>query len=121
MPLYADGYVIPVPKKNVAAYKKMAKIGAQVWKELGALEYRECVGDDLKTKMGIPYTKLAKLKAGETVFFSWIVYKSKADRNRINKAVMKHPKIIEAMAKGGPMPFEVKRMTFGGFKVAVEA
>jgi uncharacterized protein YbaA (DUF1428 family) len=115
---YVDGFVIPVPKKNMAAYKRMAKVGAKVWKKHGALDYKECVGDDLKVHFGMPFTKLAKPKAGETVVFSYIVYRNKAHRDRVNKQVMKDPEIEKAMSK--TMPFDVKRMAWGGFKVLVE-
>ena len=117
---YVDGYVIPVPKKNVAAYKKIAAVAAKVWRQLGALDYRECVGDDLDSKMGVPFPKLAKIKKGETVFFSYIVYKSRAHRDAVNKKVMKDKRIIKMMTTM-KMPFDDKRMTYGGFKVIVEA
>lgn len=114
---YADGFVIPMPKKNVAAYRRLAEKAGKIWKEFGALDYKECVADDLKSQMGVPFGKLAKLKPSETVVFSWILYKSKADRNRINAKIMKDPRIAE-MGKA-PMPFDMKRMTYGGFKVLV--
>ena len=116
---YVDGYVIPVPKKNIPAYRKMAVTAAKVWRDLGALEFRECVGDDLNTKMGLPFPKLAKLKPGETVVFSFIVYKSRAQRDSINKKIMKDPRIMKMMQQ--KMPFDDKRMSFGGFKVLAEA
>src|SRR4051812_38676159 len=115
---YVDGFVIPIPKKNLAAYKRMAKIAMRAWKRHGALDYKECVGDDLKVHFGMPFTKLAKLKPGETVVFSYIVYKNKAHRDRVNKQIMKDPEIAKAMSKG--MPFDDKRMTWGGFKPIVE-
>lgn len=116
---YVDGFVIPVPKKNIAAYRKMAREGARMWKKYGALEYRECVGDDLKTPWGgRSFIKQLKLKPGETVVFSWIVYKSRAHRDRVNARIMKDP----AMAKmPDPMPFDMKRMCYGGFTVIVDA
>lgn len=113
---YVDGYVIPLPKNKLTAYKKMAKLGAKIWREHGALDYYECVGDDLNIKGILPFGKLAKLKANETVIFSWIVYKSKAHRNRVNKNVMKDPR----MHLYPEIPFNPKRMTFGGFKVLVK-
>lgn len=116
---YVDGFVLPVPKKNVAAYRKIASKAAEVWMEHGALEYFECVGDDLAVQCGMPFTKLSKLKADETVVFAWIVYKSKADRNRINKKVMADPRLANMSPEG--MPFDIKRMTYGGFKVIVKA
>jgi uncharacterized protein YbaA (DUF1428 family) len=110
--------VIPVPRKNLAAYRKMAREGARIWKKYGALEYRECVGEDLKTTMGRSFPRQLKLKPGETVVFSWIVYKSRAHRDRVNARVMKDP-LMAAMPE--PMPFDVKRMCYGGFQVIVEA
>ena len=116
---YVDGYVLPVPTKNLNAYRAMARVGAKVWKDHGALQYRECVGDDLNVKFGMPFPKLVKAKKGETVVFSWIVFKSRAHRDRVNAAVMKDPRLAACMTK--KMPFDVKRMGVGGFKVLVEA
>jgi len=115
---YVDGFVLPVPKKNVAAYRKMASKASKVWMDHGALEYFECVGDDFAVQCGMPFTKLSKLKPDETVVFAWIVYKSKTDRNRINKKVMADPRLA---SMGPEMPFDVKRMAYGGFKVIVSA
>ena len=115
---YVDGFVIAIPKKNLAAYRRMAKQAGKVWKEYGALEYRECAGDDLVHKMGGLFPKMAKLKANETVLFSWIVYASKAQRNAVNKKVMKDARIARMMKQ--PMPFDDKRMAFGGFKMIVD-
>jgi uncharacterized protein YbaA (DUF1428 family) len=117
---YVDGFVIPLPKKNLKAYAKMSEMAGKVWKEHGALEYRECVGDDLAVKFGTSFPKLAKVKPGETVVFAWIVYKSKAHRDKVNAKVMKDPRMNEAM-EGKAMPFDIKRMSFGGFKIFVEA
>ena len=117
---YVDGFVLPVPKKNLKAYVQMAKKAGMIWRKHGALEYRECVGDDLKVRMGLPFPRLARVKAGETVVFSWIVYKSRAHRDRVNAKVMKDP-WIKGMCDEKSMPFDVKRMSYGGFKVAVEA
>lgn len=117
--MYVDGFVLPVPKKNVKAYFGMAKKAGKIWRAHGALEYRECVGDDLKVKMGLPFPRLARIKPGETVVFSWIVYKSRAHRDRVNDKVMKDPRIA-GMCNGQSMPFDVKRMAYGGFKVMVE-
>jgi len=114
---YVDGFVVPVPKKNVPAYRRMSAKAGKIWKEHGALEYRECVGDDLKVKMGVPFPRGARVKPGETVFFSWIVYRSKAHRNRVNAKVMKDPR-LHAFAK--TMPFDWRRMMVGGFKVLVD-
>jgi len=113
---YVDGFVIPVPKKNVAAYRKMARMGARAWKKHGALEYFECIGDDLKVPFGMPFPKALKVKANETVVFSWILYKSRAHRDAVNKKVMKE---MPDMAPAS-MPFDFKRMVYGGFKVIVE-
>ena len=114
---YVDGFVIPIKKRNLALYRRMARLGAKVWLDHGALEYRECIGDDLKPKGVMPFPRLAKLKAGETVMFSWIVYRSKAQRDRINAKVMKDPRMTSV---DWGMPFDMKRMAYGGFKVLVE-
>lgn len=118
MEKYVDAFVLVVPKKNLKAYKKMAQGGAKMWKKYGALEYFECAGDDLSPKFtAVKFPKLAKAKPGETVIVSFIVYKSRADRDRINALIYKDP----AMGNPDqPMPFDEKRMTFGGFKVLVE-
>jgi uncharacterized protein YbaA (DUF1428 family) len=116
---YVDGYVLPVPKKNLQAYDRMAQKAGRVWRDHGALEYRECVGDDLKVKMGVPFPRSVRLKPGETVVFSWIVFKSRAHRDRVNAKVMKDPRLAKMMKE--PMPFDVKRMVYGGFKVLVDA
>jgi uncharacterized protein YbaA (DUF1428 family) len=113
---YVDGFVLPVPKKNLAAYRRIATKAGKIWREHGALDYKECVGDDLKNKWGAKFPKAARAKSGETVVFSYIVYKSRADRDRVNKKVMKDPRL--SMDKT-PMPFDVKRMVYGGFKVLV--
>lgn len=118
---YADGFVIVIPKKKLPTYRRMAKEGLNMWMKYGALEYRECFGDDMKVMWGLPFPKMTKATKDETVIFSWIVYKSKADRNRINKQVMKgmedyqkkHPE------KNNDMPFDMKKMAYGGFKIVV--
>jgi uncharacterized protein YbaA (DUF1428 family) len=119
MARYVDGFVLAVPKKNVKAYRRMAQKAGKVWREHGALEFRECIGDDLKVKGGVPFPRAAKAKPGETVFFSWIVYKSRAHRNRVNAKVMKDPRIVKSMAEES-MPFDDKRMVLGGFRVLVD-
>jgi uncharacterized protein YbaA (DUF1428 family) len=119
MARYVDGFVIPVPKKNLTAYRAMAKMGCRVWKEHGALEYYECVGEDLKIKGMMPFPRMARAKAGETVVFSWIVYKSRAHRDRVTAKVMADKRIAGMMK--GKMPFDVKRMAYGGFKVMIKA
>src|SRR5688572_3284346 len=119
MPRYADGFLLAVPKRKLAAYRKISRKAGKVWKEMGALEYVESVGDDLKVKMGVPFTKVARAKAGETVVFSWIVYKSRADRDRINKKVMKDPRLANMMDPKS-MPIDMKRMAYGGFRTIVD-
>jgi uncharacterized protein YbaA (DUF1428 family) len=116
---YVDGFVIPVPKRKVEAYRRIAQKAGRVWLEHGALEFRECVGDDLKVKGMSPFTRAARAKAGETVFFSWIVYKSRAHRDRVNAKVMTDPRLADMMDEKA-MPFDVKRMVYGGFKVLVD-
>ena len=116
---YVDGFVIPVPKKKLAAYFRMAKKASKIWKEFGALDYKECVGDDLDVKMALPFPKGIKTKPGETVVFSYIVYKSRAHRDAVNKKIMKDPRIA-AMCDPNNMPFDCTRMIYGGFKAIVE-
>lgn len=119
MPRYVDGFVIPVPKRNVKAYAAMSKKAGKVWKDYGALDYIECVGDDLNSKFGVPFAKLAKTRPSEAVIFSYIVYRSKAHRDKVNAKVMKDPRMA-AMMNNKKMPFDVKRMSYGGFKVIVD-
>ena len=116
---YVDGFVLAVPKKKLDAYKRLARKAGKIWREHGALEFRECVADDLNVEMGVPYPKLVKTKPGETVVFSWIVYRSKAHRDRVNAKVMKDKRITEGMDPSN-MPFDCKRMSYGGFKVMVD-
>lgn len=118
MPKYVDGYVLPVPRKNLPAYRRMARAAGKIWRKHGALEFRECVGDDLNVKWGVPFPRQIKVKAGETVVFSWIVFKSRAHRDRVNARVMRDPGL--KMPKSGEMPFDAKRMVYGGFKVMVD-
>ncbi len=117
---YVDGFVLAVPKKNLAAYKKLATAAGKVWRRHGALQYVEAMGDDLNVKFGVSFKKLIKPKPTETVIFSWIVYKSRAHRDQVNKKVMADPQLKKMMEKG-PMPFDVNRMAYGGFKFLVEA
>jgi len=117
---YVDGYVLPVPKKNLQAYRRMAQTASKVWRKHGALDYKECVGDDLKTKWGTPFPRMMKLKPGEEVVFSYIVFKSRAHRDRVNAKVMKDPRITKSCDPKS-MPFDVKRMVYGGFKILVDA
>ena len=119
MARYVDGFLLPVPKRKIETYRRISAKAGKVWREHGALEYRECVGEDLASKFGVPFPKSARTKAGETVVFSWIVFKSRAHRDRVNAKVMKDPRIANMM---GPkdMPFDVKRMAYGGFEVIVD-
>src|SRR6266852_6494810 len=116
---YVDGYVLPVPKKNLAAYRRMAQAAAEVWRKHGALEFRECVGDDLKTIRVKSFPQLVKPKRGEAVVLSWIVFKSKAQRDRVNTKAMKDQRLIKMMKKKA-IPFDSKRMAYGGFKTIVD-
>ena len=119
MARYVDGFLLPVPKKNLDAYRRMSTKAGKVWKDHGALEYRESVGDDLAVKFGLSFKRVGKPKTGETIVFSWIVFKSKAHRDRVNARVMKDPRLA-AMMQPKTMPFDVKRMAYGGFKVIVD-
>jgi uncharacterized protein YbaA (DUF1428 family) len=115
---YIDGFLLAVPKKKLQAYRRISQRAGRVWREHGALEYRECAGDDLKVKMGVSFARVARAKPGETVVFSWILYKSRAHRDRVNAKVMKDPRLQKMMVQ--PMPFDMKRMAYGGFKVFVD-
>ena len=116
---YVDGFLLPVSKRKVNAYLEVARKAGKIWKEHGAVVYRECVGDDLNIKNMTGFPKVAKTKAGETVVFSWIVYQSRAHRDAVNKKVRKDERLA-AMMDPKDMPFDVKRMAMGGFKVAVD-
>jgi len=116
---YVDGYVLPVPKKNLQTYRRMAAKAGKIWREHGAIEFRECAGDDVKPGKLTSFPQSVKLKRGETVVFSWIVFKSKSDRNRVNAKVMKDPRLAKMMNPKA-MPFDAKRMIWGGFKVLVD-
>ena len=116
---YVDGFVLPVPKKNLPSYARMARKAGKIWRELGALDYKECSGDDLAVKFGVPFPRMMKLKPGETVVFSYIVFKSRAHRDRVNANVMKDPRIKD-LCDPKNMPFDLKRMVYGGFKVLVD-
>ena len=116
---YVDGYVLPVARKHLGLYLSAARKAGRVWRDHGALEYRECVGDDLEAKFGTSYGRLLKLKPGETVFYSFIVFRSRAHRDAVNKKVMNDPALQKMMA-GKKMPFDVKRMSYGGFKTVVD-
>ena len=119
MPNYVDGFVLPIPRKHLARYRKVASLACKVWREHGALDYIECVGDDLANQWGRSFPSIAKAKATDIVVFSWIVYKSKAHRNAVNKKVMKDERIA-AMMKDKKMPFDLKRMAYGGFRIVVD-
>jgi uncharacterized protein YbaA (DUF1428 family) len=116
---YVDGFIVPVPKKQLQAYRRLAKQAGKVWREHGALEFRECVADDVKVGKWTSFPRSVKLKPSETVVFSWITYKSRAHRDRVNAKVMKDKRITSMDPK--TMPFDGKRMIYGGFKVLVEA
>ena len=119
MPRYVDGFLIPVPRKKLKEYRRIAQKAGKVWVEHGALEYRECAGDDLKAAGMTSFTKSARAKSNEVVVFSWVVYKSKADRKRVVKKVMSDPRLA-AMMEPKNTPFDVRRMAYGGFKVIVD-
>jgi uncharacterized protein YbaA (DUF1428 family) len=116
---YVDGYLLPLPKRNLRIYRRIAQQAGKIWRQHGALEYRESAGDDLKPQMGVPFPRTVRLKPSETVVFSWIVFKSRTHRDRVNAKVMKDPRMARMMEKG-PMPFDLKRMVYGGFKVLVD-
>ena len=115
---YVDGYVLPVPKKKLAAYRRLARRAGKVWREHGALEFRECVADDVQPGKVTSFPQAVKLERGETVMFSYIVFKSRAHRDRVNANVMKDPRISKMSPKD--MPFDSRRMFWGGFKVLVD-
>ena len=117
---YVDGYVIAVPKKNLRVYARMARTASKVWRDHGALDYKECAGDDLQVKFGFPFPRMMKVKPRETVVFSYIVFKSRKHRDQVNARVMKDPRLAEMMDPK-KMPFDTKRMVYGGFKVLVDA
>ncbi|HEY8069847.1 MAG TPA: DUF1428 domain-containing protein [Burkholderiales bacterium] len=116
---YADGFVVPVPKRSLQAYRAMARKAGRVWREHGALEYRECVADDVKWGKRTSFPRSVKLKGSEVVWFSWIVYKSRKDRDRVMAKVMKDKRLAAMMNPEG-LPFDAKRMIFGGFKIVVD-
>jgi uncharacterized protein YbaA (DUF1428 family) len=117
---YVDGFVVPVPRKNIKAYRSLARMAAKVWRDHGALEVRECIADDVKVGKWTSFPRSVKLKSSETVVFSYIVYKSRAQRDRVNAKVMKDPRIAKMMNNPKAMPFDGKRMIWGGFKSLVE-
>ena len=117
---YVDGFVLPIPKKKLAAYFKLAKMASKIWLDHGAIDYRECAGDDLDVHCGVTFPQQMALKPGETVVFAWIVYKSRAHRDRVNKKVMSDPRTARMMEyTNKEKPFDMTRMGYGGFKVIV--
>jgi uncharacterized protein YbaA (DUF1428 family) len=120
MARYVDGYVLPVPTKHLPAYRRIAQKAGRIWREHGALEFRECAGDDLDVKIGVSFGRTLKLKRGETAVFSWIAFKSRAHRDGVNARVMKDPRLARMMDSKA-MPFDPRRMVYGGFKVLVDA
>ena len=117
---YVDGFIVPVPKKSVEAYRRLARQAGKVWRDHGALEFKECIADDVKKGKWTSFPRSVKLKPNETVVFSYIVYKSRAHRDRIMAKVMKDKRLANMMDSKA-MPFDAKRMIFGGFKVIVDA
>jgi uncharacterized protein YbaA (DUF1428 family) len=117
---YVDGYILPVPKKTLQAYRRIAQKAGKLWREHGALDYKECAGDDMTPKWGIPFPRQLKVKPGETVVFAYIVFKSRIHRDRVNAKVMKDPRLAN-MCDPKDMPFDCKRMVYGGFKVIVDS
>ena len=113
---YVDGFVLPVPKKNLPAYRRMANKAGKIWIEHGAIEYHECIADDVKPGKLTSFPQAVKLKPGEVVMFSWIVYRSRASRDRVNAKVMNDPRLAKMMTDPKSMPFDGKRMFWGGFK-----
>jgi uncharacterized protein YbaA (DUF1428 family) len=116
---YVDGFIVPIPKKSIAAYRTMARKAGKIWREHGALEFRECIADDVKKGKIASFPQSVKLKPSETVVFSWITYKSRAHRDKVNTKVMKDPRFAKMMATK-TLPFDAKRTIYGGFKVLVE-
>lgn len=115
---YVDGFIVPCPKNKVEAYKKISKAAGKIWREYGALDYRECVADDVQRGKVTSFPRSVKMKKNETVIFAWILYKSRKHRDSVNKKVMKDPR-IENMMGPDTMPFDAKRMIYGGFKSIV--
>ena len=115
---YVDGFLLPVPTKKMPQYLKMARVAGKVWRDHGALDYKECAGDDMDVKLGLPFPSALKTRPDETIVFSYIVYKSRAHRDQVNKKVMADPRMN--MDANPDMPFDMKRMCYGGFKVIVD-
>lgn len=119
MPRYVDGFVLPIPKKNAELYRRIARKAGRIWCDHGALEYRECIADDVKAGKTTSFPQAVKLRKDEVVWFSWILYESRKHRDRVNAAVMKDPRMQRMMGPDA-MPFDGKRMIFGGFEVKVD-
>jgi uncharacterized protein YbaA (DUF1428 family) len=119
MAQYVDGFVVPIPKNKIDDYKRIARKAGKVWREHGALAYTECIADDVKSGKWTSFPQAVKLKPGEVVFFSWIVYKSRKHRDRVNAKVMKDPRLA-SMMNVAAMPFDGKRLIYGGFKAVVD-
>lgn len=117
---YVDGFIVPVPKKKLPAYKRMAQKAGKIWREHGAIAFWECAADDVSVGKRTSFPRSVKLKPGETVVFSWIMYRSRAERDRINAKVMKDPRLAKMMNPKA-MPFDGKRMIYGGFKTIVKS
>ena len=120
MARYVDGFVLPIPRRNAEKYRRIAQRAGRIWREHGALEYRECIAEDVKPGRYTSFPQSVKLKPGEAVWFSWIVFKSRKHRDRVNAKVMKD-KRMNMMGSIKDMPFDAKRMIFGGFRVIVKA
>lgn len=118
MSLYVDAFVLPLPKDKIEAYRQLAETAAQVWIDHGALQYRECIGEDMEVSFGVPFPKMMQTAPEETVVFAWIVYPSREDRDRINAAAMADPRLN---CDPAAMPFDCQRMVYGGFQTLVEA
>ena len=116
---YVDGFVVPVPRRNAADYRRIARRAGRIWREHGALEYRECIADDVKPGRWTSFPQSVKLKANEVVCFSWIGFRSRRHRDRVNAKVMKDPRLA-SMMDPKRMPFDARRMIYGGFRVAVD-
>jgi uncharacterized protein YbaA (DUF1428 family) len=117
---YVDGYLLPIPKRNLPAYARMARVAAKVWMDHGALDYKECAAEDFSTFCGVSFAKPLRLKRGETAVFAYVVFASKKERDRVNTAVMKDPRLTANMGPSKKMPFDMDRMVYGGFSVLVD-
>ncbi|MFI5318202.1 MAG: DUF1428 domain-containing protein [Myxococcota bacterium] len=121
MAIYVDGFVLPIPRKHAALYRRIARQAGKIWREHGALAYVECIADDVKPGKWTSFPRAVKLKKGEVVWFSWISFKSRAQRDRVNAAVLKDPRMQKMMSPETQRAFDGRRMVYGGFKSMVEA